>query len=66
LIAKGGITSSDVDTKGLSVKKATVAGQVKLGIPVWLGMSVQDTFKTWTLSTTIASIVAFAGAMKWS
>lgn len=36
LIAKGGITSSDVGTKGLSVKKATVAGQVKPGIPVWL------------------------------
>lgn len=36
LIAKGGITSSDVGTKGLLVKKATVAGQVKPGIPVWL------------------------------
>jgi len=36
LIAKGGITSSDVGTKGLSVKKALVIGQVKKGIPVWL------------------------------
>lgn len=35
LIAKGGITSSDVGTKGLAVKKATVAGQVKPGVPVW-------------------------------
>ncbi|MFS0783751.1 four-carbon acid sugar kinase family protein [Bacillus sp. 1P06AnD] len=36
LIAKGGITSSDVGTKGLRVKRATVLGQVKPGIPVWL------------------------------
>ena len=35
LIAKGGITSSDVGTKGLAVKKALVLGQVKPGIPVW-------------------------------
>lgn len=35
LIAKGGITSSDVGTKGLGVKKAQVLGQVKPGIPVW-------------------------------
>lgn len=35
LIAKGGITSSDVGTKGLSVKKALVLGQVVAGIPVW-------------------------------
>lgn len=35
LIAKGGITSSDVGTKGLAVKKAKVLGQVKPGIPVW-------------------------------
>ena len=35
IIAKGGITSSDVGTKGLSVKKATVMGQIKPGIPVW-------------------------------
>lgn len=35
LIAKGGITSSDVGTKGLKVKRATVAGQIKPGIPVW-------------------------------
>ncbi|MDF2903924.1 MAG: hydroxyacid dehydrogenase/reductase-like protein [Bacillus sp. (in: firmicutes)] len=35
LIAKGGITSSDIGTKGLAVKRATVAGQIKPGIPVW-------------------------------
>ncbi|MBR0260555.1 MAG: hydroxyacid dehydrogenase [Selenomonadaceae bacterium] len=35
LIAKGGITSSDVGTKGLSVKKALVLGQVAAGVPVW-------------------------------
>lgn len=35
IIAKGGITSSDIGTKGLEVKKATVAGQIKPGIPVW-------------------------------
>lgn len=36
IIAKGGITSSDVGTKALRVKKAKVLGQVKKGIPVWL------------------------------
>lgn len=35
LIAKGGITSSDVGTKGLCVKRALVAGQIAPGIPVW-------------------------------
>nr|WP_304101312.1 four-carbon acid sugar kinase family protein [Mitsuokella multacida] len=35
LIAKGGITSSDVGTKGLGVKRALVLGQVAPGIPVW-------------------------------
>lgn len=36
IIAKGGITSSDVGTKALRVQKATVMGQVKKGIPVWM------------------------------
>ena len=36
LIAKGGITSSDVGTKALNVKKARVMGQVRKGIPVWM------------------------------
>lgn len=35
IIAKGGITSSDVGTKALRVKRATVMGQIKPGIPVW-------------------------------
>ncbi len=35
MIAKGGITSSDVGTKALKVKKALVSGQVQPGIPVW-------------------------------
>ena len=36
IIAKGGITSSDIGTKGLEVKRATVAGQIRPGIPVWV------------------------------
>lgn len=36
MIAKGGITSSDIGTKGLGVKRAVVAGQVKPGIPAWM------------------------------
>lgn len=35
VIAKGGITSSDVGTKALSVKRANVLGQIEPGIPVW-------------------------------
>lgn len=35
VIAKGGITSSDVGTKALTVKKANVLGQIRPGIPVW-------------------------------
>ncbi|MEB3100305.1 four-carbon acid sugar kinase family protein [Ferviditalea candida] len=36
IVAKGGITSSDVATKGLKIKKATVLGQAAPAIPVWL------------------------------
>lgn len=36
IIAKGGITSSDIGTKSLGVKKALVAGQIRPGIPVWI------------------------------
>jgi uncharacterized protein YgbK (DUF1537 family) len=36
IVAKGGITSSDIGTKGLHVKKALVLGQILKGIPVWL------------------------------
>lgn len=35
VIAKGGITSSDIGVKALKVKKALVLGQVMPGIPVW-------------------------------
>lgn len=35
VIAKGGITSSDVGTKALRVKRACVMGQIRPGIPVW-------------------------------
>jgi len=35
LVAKGGITSSDVATKGLHVRRAMVAGQILPGVPVW-------------------------------
>lgn len=36
IVAKGGITSSDIGTRGLKVQKATVMGQIKPGIPVWM------------------------------
>ncbi len=35
LVAKGGITSSDVAVKGLGVKRAMVLGQILCGVPVW-------------------------------
>lgn len=35
IVAKGGITSSDVATRGLGIRKAMVMGQIKKGIPVW-------------------------------
>ena len=35
IIAKGGITSSDVATAGLDVHRAWVLGQILPGIPVW-------------------------------
>ena len=35
VIAKGGITSSDIATKALDIKKAIVIGQAAPGIPVW-------------------------------
>jgi len=35
IIAKGGITSSEIGTIGLNVRRAVVAGQVLPGIPVW-------------------------------
>lgn len=35
VLAKGGITSSDVGVKALGVRRATVLGQIRPGIPVW-------------------------------
>jgi uncharacterized protein YgbK (DUF1537 family) len=35
LIAKGGITASDLATHGLGVKRAMVLGQILPGVPVW-------------------------------
>ena len=35
VVAKGGITSSEVGTKALAVKRANVLGQIQPGIPVW-------------------------------
>ncbi|MDE6734077.1 MAG: hypothetical protein K2J64_01245, partial [Desulfovibrio sp.] len=35
VIAKGGITSSDVGVKALRTRRANVLGQVRPGIPVW-------------------------------
>lgn len=34
-LSKGGITSSDVATKGLGVQRAMVLGQILPGVPVW-------------------------------
>jgi uncharacterized protein YgbK (DUF1537 family) len=35
LLAKGGITASDIATRALNVKRAMVRGQVLPGVPVW-------------------------------
>ena len=35
MVAKGGITSSDLASKGLSVEKALILGQAIPGVPVW-------------------------------
>ena len=35
IVAKGGITSSDIGTKALRVRRAMVLGQICPGIPVW-------------------------------
>jgi uncharacterized protein YgbK (DUF1537 family) len=35
IVAKGGITSSDIGTKALRVKQAKVMGQICPGVPVW-------------------------------
>lgn len=35
LVAKGGITSSDIATDALNVRRANIAGQILPGVPVW-------------------------------
>ncbi|GIX47560.1 MAG: hypothetical protein KatS3mg131_1771 [Candidatus Tectimicrobiota bacterium] len=35
LLAKGGITASDIATRGLGVRRAMVLGQILPGVPVW-------------------------------
>lgn len=35
IVAKGGITSSDIGTKALRARRAIVLGQIQPGIPVW-------------------------------
>ncbi|MCF8089056.1 MAG: hypothetical protein K9K63_13520 [Desulfotignum sp.] len=35
ILAKGGITSSDMATKGLQVRRAMILGQILPGVPVW-------------------------------
>jgi uncharacterized protein YgbK (DUF1537 family) len=35
VVAKGGITSSDIATKGLKMKRAMVVGQAAPGVPLW-------------------------------
>ncbi len=35
MIAKGGITASDIATKALAITKASVPGQIIPGVPVW-------------------------------
>ncbi len=35
LVAKGGITSSDIATDALAMRRAQVLGQILPGVPVW-------------------------------
>ena len=35
VLAKGGITSSDIGTQALAARRVTVLGQVLPGVPVW-------------------------------
>jgi uncharacterized protein YgbK (DUF1537 family) len=42
LVAKGGITASDIATEALNIKRAIVMGQILPGVPVWkTGMESQ-------------------------
>jgi uncharacterized protein YgbK (DUF1537 family) len=42
LVAKGGITASDIATRGLGIRKAMVLGQLLPGVQVW---ETDDTIK---------------------
>lgn len=42
IIAKGGITSSELATGALAIKRARVLGQILPGIPVWQPDSNSD------------------------
>lgn len=44
LIAKGGITSSDMATKGLRMRRALIVGQAAAGVPLW---RCQETDAKW-------------------
>lgn len=35
IVSKGGITSSDIATKGIGIERAVVKGQILAGVPVW-------------------------------
>jgi uncharacterized protein YgbK (DUF1537 family) len=41
IIAKGGITSSDMATKALGMKRAMVVGQAASGVPLWISEECQ-------------------------
>ena len=43
IVAKGGITSSDIGVKALKVKKAEIMGQIQPGVPVWR-LGTESTF----------------------
>ena len=36
VIAKGGITASDIATRALGIRRALIKGQLEPGIPVWI------------------------------
>ncbi|KAJ5925760.1 hypothetical protein N7454_007270 [Penicillium verhagenii] len=42
LLAKGGVTSSDVATAGIAIKRARVLGQAAPGVPVWWCQGAED------------------------
>jgi uncharacterized protein YgbK (DUF1537 family) len=76
LVAKGGITSSDIGVKTLGVKKATVLGQIQPGVPVW-ALGPESRFPglpyvifpgnvgdEWTLNRTVEILRGQAGGMK--